>query len=95
MRPVEPEPDPQPNEPAGYVRFAEHTFEALPSVDRRSACEGTLAAGRPANLHSLASAENALFSPPGVFQFWFPPDLPTGFAPGHFFGWAVTRRGHE
>lgn len=81
------------NEPAGYVRFAEHTFEAIPLVGPPGVCtqlgilDGCWFRYDPAGNYALAAALDAALTSPGVLRIRFPTGLAPGASPGLFQGW--------
>lgn len=82
-----------PNEPTGYVRFAEHSFEALPESGPPGTCSGVGVLDGcwfiydPEGNVSLVSVADAPASPTGVFQFRFPTGLPPGAEPALLEAW--------
>jgi len=85
-----------PNEPPGFVRFAEHNMSSLPSYPR--SLGGLLGSwfGYPQNdpdLVLVTPDTSAPESPPNVIQTIFKAGLPSGNAPVNMGGWDASGTG--
>ncbi len=86
-----PNPSAHPNEPAGYIAFAEHNFSSLPTSPK--SLGGLLGAWyndptyAPANLVVVTPDLTAPESPPNVLQTRYPTGLIGGRAPVYMYGW--------
>lgn len=81
-------PGSHPNEPAGFVAFAEHDLSALPGQARGlGGLKGAWYAIGSNNLGVVTPDLTAPESPPNVFQVRFPKGFPSGSGPVNFGGW--------
>src|SRR4030095_13391832 len=85
-----PNPNAHPNEPAGFVRFAEHNMSSLPTYPRSlgglAGSWDTYPSGAP-DLVVITPDLTAPESPPNVFRTRFPSNLSAGSGPVNMGGW--------
>ncbi|MDZ4865555.1 MAG: hypothetical protein SGJ01_19240 [Gemmatimonadota bacterium] len=84
-----------PNEPAGYVAFAEHNFSSLPTTSSTSlgAILGKWSASTTGNLSIITPDLTAPESQPNILETRFPNGLSAGRGPVTMSGWDVLGKG--
>jgi len=79
-----------PNEPSGFVRFAETSLEGLPPSGTLDGAWVAWTWGSGAPRHAAVSAGDAPVSPPGVFQFTFSAGIDVGSGVAVLQGWDTS-----